>query len=410
MSVMNSVARGGQAVLVGLGSLLASELALAHGAMLEDGLSARAAAAISWRSVNQQSADAIANQEVWQIPGVLMGGHTSTYESGTSLDELSLILGYRRADATDLLIKAGSHGGTDLALENVMVGKDLFWQEQPLRLEAGLMTAFFSPNNHYHPSEGNISLTPLGFAALLGSHVQDTGVRMALGDSHDGISAGLESYKGSAYPASGNQGLHAGFVGWSWNADDLQLRLQGWYLTASASNRLDDRSASSSHSHSSTSSTAFTGTFDGDTHGRGIYWDLDWGRAGAWGWGLGGEYMQVDVDGTVSNSTLTQQIGLDGEYRSLLLEPRLQWQLHIWALRYERLSLSNDLTGTAVDSLGDEAGLINQGHNPTRLALVWGWRYSPALKLRLEWLQDQSLPERQPSVIGFGLVWRNSLL
>ena len=152
--------------------------------------------------------------------------------------------------------------------------------------------------------------------------------------------------------------MHTAFVrlAGQWAATDWQL--QGWYLSAQADNRQDDRSASG-HSHSASTSTAFSGRFSGDTEAAGVYLETGWRWAAEQRLGLRAEWLTVTVDGRVENDTATQEIGLAGDYQALLLEPSLRWQAHTLALRYERLSIQNSLTGAAVGTLGAEAGLIN---------------------------------------------------
>lgn len=380
----------------------------AHNETLAPGLSARLHLATSWRSDDQQTEEERAAQEVWQIPGVLMGGHAAPYERETTLDEASLWLTYRTPEQSYVVVKAGSHGGSELALEYAYAGQQLHAGSVPLQVEAGRMMAFFSPLNHQHPSTELFSLNSLAYSALLGGHVQDDGVRLSLGNSDAGFSAGLEAYKGSAFPAAGSGGMHTAFVRLAGQGAATDWQLQGWYLSAQADNRQDDRSASG-HSHSASVSTAFSGRFNGDTDAAGLYLDTGWRWAAEQRLGLRAEWLTVTVDGRVENDTATQEIGLAGDYQALLLEPSLRWQAHTLALRYERLSIQNSLTGAAVGTLGAEAGLINQGHNPQRLSVAWNWQYQPALLLRLEWLQDKAMPDHQPQVLMLGGVWKHSL-
>ncbi|MCY0967327.1 hypothetical protein [Parathalassolituus penaei] len=383
----------------------------AHGSQpAQPGLSAGLDLAVSWRSANQQSASDRANQVVWQIPGVMMGGHASAYTQGVALDETSLRLNYRTLEQAYASIKVGSHGGSELSLENAFLGQSWQWQDVPVSAEAGQMTAFFSPYNHMHPSTDAFSLAPLGYTALLGGHVQEAGVRLMAGDTAEGFSSGVETYQGSAYPAAGSGGLHTLFVRYAGESDVLDWQIQGWGLNAHANNRQDDRSASSSHSHSGTSSTAFSGYFDGDSRASGLLLGLGWLMADGQRLELRSEYLQMALSGSVRDSGATRQIEVQGDYRSWLLEPRFSWGEHSVAGRFERLMLDNTLTGSAVASLGEEAGLINDGHNPQRLSLAWNWQYNHSTGLRLEWMKDQANPERQPTVLTLGLIWRSPLL
>lgn len=383
--------------------------ALAHNSQPQkQGISATVNLATSWRSQNQLSGEDIDNEVVWQIPGILMGGHATAYEKGTSLDESSLRLQYLSNEGSYATVKIGSHGDTDLSVEEAYLGQQ--WSEYSLHAEAGQMTAFFSPHNHIHPSTGLFSLTPLGYTALFGGHVEDTGLRMAAGNSDEGFSGGVETYKGSSFPAGGTGGLSAAFLRHAHQGFNLDWQVQGWILTASAENRQDDRSSSSGHSHSSSTSTAFSGYFDGDTDAAGLFVDLGWTLGYEKRIGLKAEYMSSEVNGKVRDADDTQEIGLDGKYQSVLLEPGIGIGKHQLAVRYERLKVTNSLTGSAVATLGEEAGLINNGHNPERLTFSWNYQHTKNLGLRLEWMKDKATEDRQPEVLTAGFVWKSDLL
>lgn len=379
---------------------------LAHAQPATPGLSAELSLAASWRSDNQQSNQDIADELVWQVPGILMGGHAESYEQYTSLDELSLAVHYLTDEKNYASIKIGSHGGTEISLENALIGQAFDVLNHPARVEAGLMTAFFSPSNHEHPSTTLFSLPGLGYTVLLGGHVQDTGVRVAFGQEEQGFSFGVESNKGSRYPAGSSGHLHAAYLRHAHQGFYLDWQIQGWYLDAEAKNRKDDRSASG-HSHSATS--AFSGSFDGDTQASGLFADLKWNLGHRQALRLRSEYMQVNTDGLVQDESRNRQLDLDGEYQSLSLEPSLLWGLHTFGVRYERLSLQNTLTGTAASQLGAEANLINDGHEPQRLSVAWKWQYSPGVALRLECLKDQVLADHQPEVVTLGMTWKQAI-
>lgn len=389
--------------------LLASASLLAHSYPTRPGLSAELYLAASWRSDNQLSDQAILDETIWQIPGVLMGGHSDPYEKHTRLDEFSLLLHYLTDDRSYASIKLGSHGGTEISLENALIGQGLELFGQSARVEAGLMTAFFSPSNHDHPSTSLFSLPGLGYSVLMGTHIQDTGVRAAIGQEERGFSIGLEGYQGSSYPAGGNAGLYAAYLRHAHQGFYLEWQLQAWHLTAEASHRKDDRSAGG-HSHGTTTGKGFSGTFNGDTQASGLFTELKWNLGHQQAIRLRSEYMQVDVDGLVQDESRNRQLLLDGDYQSLSLEPSLLLGDHTFGLRYERLSIQNTLTGPAANTLGTEANLISDGHNPQRLSLAWHWQVSPSLALRAEWMKDQSSINHQPEIVTLGVIWKQTIL
>lgn len=409
MSVINSFRRHLLWLLPPILLFAESGSLLAHSFPTTPRLSAELSLAASWRNNNQRSNQDITDEAIWQIPGVLMGGHTNSYDKHTSLDEFSLVMQYLTDEKSYASIKIGSHGGTEISLENALIGQAFDLSHHPAHIEAGLMTAFFSPSNHAHPSTQVFSLPSLGYSTLLGAHVQDTGIRATVGQDNRGFSAGVETYKGQNYPAGNSAGLHAAYLRHTHQGFYLAWQLQGWYLTAEAENRKDDRS-SGGHSHGGgTSSNAFSGTFDGDTQASGLFGELKWNLGHHQALQFRGEFMQVNVDGLVQDESRNRQLDMDGEYQSLTLEPALLLGQHTFGLRYERLSIQNTLTGSAASQLGSEANLISDGHNPQRISLAWHWQYSPALALRFEWTKDQTQSDYQPEVVAVGAIWKQSI-
>lgn len=395
-----------QGRLIWLAALLLPALGHSHDYPARAGIELALDLAVSLRSSDQlpERASDPASTAPWQIPGLLMGGHASPYQRGAHLDELSLWLGWRGRHDSYGIIKLASHGGdghgSQAELENAYLGQIFGVSAQPWRIEAGRMTAAFSPVNHDHPANAQFSLAPLAYDAWLGRHVVDDGLRLLLGDSEQGWSMGLEAYRGDSFPAGHGDGLYDAFVRHARRDFHWDWTVQIWGMRANAKARGDGR-LHAGHDH------GLTGTlpvhFTGNTELAGLYGELGW----TWGHqrrvALRAEWIDVEQAGELSDGS--RLLDLEGSHHGMHIMPQLQWGNHRLALRYERLYLDNLLRGPAAEMLGNDAGLINNGHDPRRLALGWHWQYSPSLAWRVEWLRDDSMPERR-QLTTLGLVWR----
>lgn len=382
-------------------------VARAHSLPSHEGWSGQLHLATTWRSHHQLSAQEQRDGVLWQVPGLLMGGHASPYEQDVSLDEASLQLNYLHPQGYYAVVKIGHHAGHDLELENAWLGYQ--WQVgwTPLMFEVGQMTAFFSPTNHHHPSTHWWSLPSLSYSLFLGGHIQDRGVRALWGQEERGWSLGLEAYTGQAYPATRGQGLEAVFLSYAHQGYLLDWQVRLWSLQAKADAREDDRHTAGHQHGSSATSLDFDGYWYGDTQVNGLYAQLAWHLGHQQQLSLGVEWMQVDVDGRVTNRQGSQQMHLQGDYQGVRLEPALHLGRHTWALAYEQIAFKNNLLGQAAPYLGSQAGLINTGHNPERWTGVWFWQWRPELALRMEWMYDRVNQGREQQVLMLGVIWQS---
>lgn len=383
-------------------SLLTAANAHAHSdAAPTVGTSINAAISATWR-------DEGTLQELgyWQIPGVLMGGEAYPVEQGTSLDEASLTLHHRAVSGTYGLLQISSHdNGGEAEVHHAYAGYSRQLNTLTLSGEAGRMAANISPGNGEHASSRLFSETPLALDAFLGRQLNDEGLRATL--HWHGWRLGVESWRGSAFPATpGEQGgsvdvylHHQGR--WS----DLHWNTGLWYLQADADTRNDNR-YESGHSHgSSTTVTVPELWFDGSTDIHGTFLRLDWQATPAVKLSLHTEWLQQQVDGTLRDSTRNADYESDAD--AGWIETAVHIRNHTVATRWEQLTTDNHLTGAAASIIASTAGVYND-ENPARLALLYRYRISPALAVRIEWTQDQLQPDETERT-AVGIVWTDTL-
>lgn len=358
----------------------------------------------SWRSDS-----AVPANTLWQIPGVLTGGHALPVDKGLSLDEASLTLSHQRPDGIYGLLKAETHGSEDsLSLEHAYLGfqpRDgvATW----LRLEAGRMNGEFSPANREHASTRLFSETPLVMDAFLGRHFVDDGLRL-VARLPGQLSLGVESWRGRAFPATSGQGSTDVFARWHFATESWQLEAGAFGMKSEAEKRIDER-YSAGHSHGGTTLTGPDVNFIGETLLYGVSGRLTWWMADEARLSLQGEWLQQEPDGTVQNSSVTRQAFFTATQTGGYLQLEGRWKQHELGLRHESVVVDNQLTGSGAAVLAqDIPHLVNNGFNPERLTLAYAYAFRPGVKARLEWVRDESSATSQDRV-AVGLVWRETL-
>ncbi|MCG8614061.1 MAG: hypothetical protein MI864_26410, partial [Pseudomonadales bacterium] len=156
------------------------------------------------------------SQNLWQIPGILLGGEAHGYERGPALDSANLTIRHVHDNGLYGVIEIGSHshdGEAEVEFEEVLVGYHLPLPEQNATavFEAGHLNARFSPFNHQHANEKASSEDHLAYAAFFGGHFTDNGLRAHL--THDsGWTLGIEAWQGNEYPGDGTHAAIDGYI------------------------------------------------------------------------------------------------------------------------------------------------------------------------------------------------------
>ncbi|MEE4251347.1 MAG: hypothetical protein V2I38_12210 [Alcanivoracaceae bacterium] len=359
-------------------------------------------------AVTARSDGAVASDEYWRIPGVLMGGHAWPAQRGISMDELSLSLGYRIDENLFAVIKAAQHDGHDggPSIDHAWVGYVCCDSVGPLVIEAGRMSAAFTPSVSEHSSARIFSDASLPADAFLGRHFHDHGMRVWR-HHPNGLSFGMELWQGEAFPASADEDGGAGDVFASINHQRGRLTLQTgvWALFARANERPDHR-YTEDHTHGGIGAVPPADVrFSGDSLLSGIHALVGWQVRTDVHAALRMEWMQVEADGVIED--ITRRATIDSVYSGIVLQPEMTIARHSFAVRAEQLVLDNHVTGAAALPLSQDANLIND-HNPWRLALGWRWQWRDAVALRADLTRDATLGKAENRA-AIGFVWHQSL-
>ncbi|OZY83639.1 hypothetical protein CBP51_19750 [Cellvibrio mixtus] len=383
----------------------------AHGLAMDSPRTTALDAAVvgTWRS-----AAAVDDNTAWRMPGFLMGGESWPVDEGVSLDEVNLSGQYAIDPNVYAVAKAGIHSGgkgsdhgDTLEVQHAYLG----WRNNcaPFctAVEAGKMSALFSPAMAEHASTRLLSESSLLLDTLFGRDFHDQGARI-LWQSPWGISGGVEHWRGQAFPstATDDGGNNDIFIRYDFHSDTVTATLGGWAMRADAENRIDHR-YSADHSHGNNTTPLFPSVgFTGATDLQGLHASARWQLSHLWALSVSGEWMNADADGFLQNNQRTAD--LRSQIRGYWVQPAIHWRTHTLALRSERLQADNYLEGAGAPALTLDSGLSTNGYTPERLSLVWLWQWKSNLALRVEAVDDRSLPDDASRMV-IGIVWRQNL-
>lgn len=383
----------------------------AHGLLIDQPArnAVDSAVVFTWRS-----AAAVDDNTAWRMPGFLMGGESWPVDEGVALDEVSLTGKYALDDNLYGVVKAGIHGGgkgsdhgDSVEIQHAYVG----WRNNCaiacVAVEAGKMSALFSPSMTEHPSTRIFSESSLILDTLFGRDFHDQGAR-ALVQTDWGFSGGVEHWRGQQFPATPTDGDSNTdiFIRYDLHTSKIVLTVGAWAMRADATMRTDHR-YSADHVHSSNVPTYPAVGFSGTSDLHGIHGNASWSLNSDWALSVSGEWVNSEADGFLQNN---QRIaGLLGKTEGSWIQPAIHWRKHTLALRAEQLKADNYLEGPGAPALTIDSGLSTNGHTPERFSAAWLWQWHNNVALRVEAIDDQSLPD-EASRINVGVVWRKKLL
>ncbi len=339
----------------------------------------------------------------WQIPGALMGGEAFPVDEDAGLD--NAVVDYQYAFSPDNGVQLtgeahSGHGETSFSFAH-------YWYKHQWRtanstvwrIEAGRMAAAFSPLGNYHASRDPFSEATLAGDIFFGRSFVDNGLRGSVLLSN--WTFGAELWNGKSWLAQKGQAADV-FAFYRGNHGMLDYSIGAWAMYAESEERRDIRYFGG-HTHGNVVVSSNDLKFTGDNQVYGIDAALFWrtGEQSKLGVTLSlSEFLQ---DGDIVESQRMAE--LESDHQAWILGA--QWQLakHELVARYESLQLDNTLRGSAAVVIGRDTSLDNpEGLEPERTTLTYRYHYSPALTLRLEWIDESiSDSDQQRWVAGFVL-------
>jgi hypothetical protein len=261
-----------------------------------------------------------------------------------------------------------------------------------LGFKAGRFFSSIGYLNSHHGHSWDFADAPLVYRALFGDQVKDDGLQVNwLAPTDIYLKLGAEVLRGGLYPAGGaeNDGTGARTV-YLKLGDDVghshswQVGLSHWQA---------DVSGREAGAHAHDGGLAEIPSFSGDSEVNGIDFVWKWapnGNPRERNFKFQAEYFEREEDGNVEllGSSPLEASSYSGKQKGWYMQAVYQfmprWRV---GLRYDELSADN--SGADSDVL-EEAGLLSEGHDPSRTTLMFDYSRSEYSRVRLQYARDES--------------------
>jgi len=334
------------------------------------------------------------NPDDYVLPGYSLGGEAGLAAEGFSLGHSEIILSSNIDDKFfgQLSLALAEHDGeTEIELE------EAFFETLALghgfTIRGGRFYSGIGYLNQQHEHAWDFHDAPLVYRGIFGNQYFDDGLRVAYVMPTDlYVELGVEAFAGGKYPAGGghsNVGSWTGFVNFGGDvgmSHSWQAGLSYWAAD-------DIEREHGSHVHTGTAETPL---FEGDSRIAGVNMIYKWAPGGnslEQNFKLQFEYFSRDEDGslTLLNSDPLEASSLSSEQDGWYLQGIWQFD-RLWrtGIRYDMLD--SDSRGSDVAVL-DEAGLLANGHTPTRSSIMAEWLPSGYSRIRVQYNHDKSYQE-----------------
>ncbi|WP_018015355.1 hypothetical protein [Teredinibacter turnerae] len=338
------------------------------------------------------------------IPGALLGGEATAPEKSLQLDDIQLVGHYLADDSYAISAKISGHehnGDSNLTLENIW----LTWGLNKSLIEIGRITTDITPTAYYHAGESAFNEASLLSDVFFGRHFNDVGVRVK--SSLHSINAGIEGWRGGAWPSANNEGAASAFASWQPVFYNSQLTLKTWAMNATSVDRRDDR-YTNAHTHGSTAivSSAANIGFTGETQLFGAFASIEHNMIQTRVFAEF-EWIVSKLNGTLADDN-NQSSQIDAEYSGSRALLGVASQHHQWTVQFDNLILKNHFLTAINQQFLQQTGLMNNGTNPQKLMFAWQWNFHRDLSLRAQW-QSEKLSEDTVEYGSLGIVWNTAI-
>ncbi|HKJ08120.1 MAG TPA: hypothetical protein VKA76_03435 [Gammaproteobacteria bacterium] len=327
----------------------------------------------------------------YALPGFQLDSEAGLAEEGPTIGESELTFSANVDDqyygSLTTAIHSPAGGATEVNIEEAYL-------EAP-RLPAGLGVKFgrfysgIGYLNSRHRHAWNFADAPLAYRAFLGGQYGDDGVQIRwLAPTDRFIELGGELLRGANFPGGG--------IGDSRFGARSLFAHTGGDIGISSSWRLGvSRLWSRPHAREGMANDAgvAASSFAGDSNLTGVDFVWKWAPAGnpyARNLVVQAELFRRDEAGRVTVNDTGMSTAYDGiqygGYAQAVYQFMPRWRI---GARYDWLSADNH---GADPSVLTQAGLLDQGHKPSRYTLMMDFANSEFSRLRLQYDQDRSLP------------------
>ena len=328
------------------------------------------------------------NPDNYSLPGFALGTEAGLEKEGFSLGESEITLSantdqHWRGQMT--LSLADDNGETSTEVEEVYI--ETLGLDNGLTIRAGRFFSGIGYLNGKHAHAWNFNDAPLLYRGMFGNQIKQDGLRLNWALPTDQyIELGLEAGNGQSFPAGGS---HSGLGDWA------AFVKTGGDIGDSASWQLG---LSHYQADDIEGRDATTHLFSGDSKLNGLDVVYKWspnGNDAERSLVLQSEYFQRDENGTVNvaNANSTIDANQNGWYAEGIYKFKPHWRT---SLRYDRLTSDN--TGSN-NTVLQQAGLLDEGHDPHRTSAMIEWIPSEFSRIRLQYNKDNSNKQTDDQVI-----------
>ncbi|MGH1427843.1 MAG: hypothetical protein ACRBEE_07875 [Arenicella sp.] len=338
--------------------------------------------------------------EEYEIPGFSLGGEAELPEAGFSLGHIELGASGEIDDKLrgQLTVAIAEHDGeTEVELEEAFIES------------LGLGYGFTARAGRFFPSIGRVNSqhnhawdfidAPLVYQGLWGAKYIDDGLRLSwIAPTDTFLEFGVEGLAASGFPAGGERsdGIDSQVLFMNIGGDINSSSSWQAGLSYHHADVVDREAGGHGHGHGEEEGeeeSEETPSFSGDSDTIGINAVFKWspnGNPKNRHLIIQGEYFQRDEDGSIvlEGSDPLEQTSINGDQSGFYLQGIYKFAPHWRAgIRYDRLDSDN--TGSDTEVL-EEAGLLNEGINPTRYSVMTEWVPSEFSRIRLQYNRDES--------------------
>ncbi|MDO6718516.1 hypothetical protein Q4575_03840 [Psychrosphaera sp. 1_MG-2023] len=346
--------------------------------------------------------------EVWMIPGLLMGGESTPRLKGAAIDDTQLTGKLVLEDQVSVHGKIGFHqhaGEGELSLEELWFNKIFQLNHSRLDVEIGLMATDITSTANHHASQSQFNTKPLLAQTFFGGHHKDTGVKSKY--YWHKFQFGLEVWNGDSWPYTSSEGSKALYLTYQDTIISIDAQSGLWYSQGSALSRQDLR-YSSDHNHSnSTTLNTPENYFTGDIEMLGGFLKFTKSYSNALLLMTEFEIIESRQSGVFSDTSQSAKVKLQQTgYRGLF---GLQWQNHSLVAQHEMLVVNNQFKNTTTAFI-EQQGLYNKNFEPKQTTITYNWQWQNKVTFRLETSYDQTMINSTQQVWSVGFTWQHNLL
>ncbi len=329
--------------------------------------------------------------EDYALPGYALGGEAELGAAGFSLGHSELVFSSNVDDkfyGQFTIAIADYDGEIELELEEAFFETLALGNGYTIR--GGRFFSAIGYLNQKHQHAWDFYDAPLIYRGLFGNQYRDDGIRLSYVAATDlFLEIGAEAFSGSNYPAGGQHddvGSWTSFVNlgadvgvshsWQaglsyWQADDIE-REYGGHADSGEAEHLE---------------------FKGDSNIFGLNAIYKWAPDGNYrekNFKLQFEYFKREDDGNIElkHNGVEEISSLNGEQDGWYLQAIWQFERN-WTVGTRYDSLGSDNRGSN-ELVLEEAGLVTEGHAPTRASLMVEWKPSEFSRIRLQYNLDDS--------------------